>query len=572
MSYRNRHRAHKNWWDDEEDYYNARYGNIFEESAAINEARQRELTESAPAATKDYTRPTGGWNSGYTYKSYFYSKGFDFSVGLETRVRQLIKTISGKDLKLASASGWGSDDDYFYYNPDDLNEATDDEVLGLIFHQLARELFYSKKELKRIKKAEPAYKHLLETLEDNRSDRQMIDRYNGADYYLGNVWHSVKKLSTKPTEQYGQPIIPALEFCYNISVQAHNETDFAGSDMKALKGFTKAQTAIDGYFDSKTFTEAQVFYEEIKKHYPTPDEQQQKEMDSQMGGESILSEIDRRNAHRAAKSDETRSNGRDMDEATQTVAGKNEVEKMANNDYAAYAQAATKYQSEINVLYQLLQSIIKDNDTKRYIGRQKRGKIDGRALHKLVMFNSDRVFKKERERKQRKYAFSILVDQSGSMAGGRMEAAFNGTVILTEVFNRLKIPFQIVGFDMVIRSYKNFFAPARREVIGGLRYAAGGGTHDRFALARINEMFNQLPHSYNKSVFVLSDGDGQGGNTKSLITEMTAKDKIKVFGLGLGNVSEMSFKQTYNRYALVQNLSGLPNALIDMVREQFRRG
>ena len=557
-----KHKRHKEWWDDEEDYYAGRYGNIFDDRQVVNQ----ELGFVQPTTTtKGY-----GWakSGGYDYKNYFYKKSFDFSVSLETRVKQLIQTISGKELKLAEANGWGSDDKYFYYNPNDLENATDDEVLGLIFHQLARELFYPKKEMKAIQKVEPQYRHLLETLEDSRADKLMQDKYFGANYYLTNVWLSVKKESSRPRVGiYGEPIIPAQEFCYNITAEGNNDVEFSGNDKKAMTGFLKARPAVIKYLACKNFEDCLPFYTEIKKYYPVPDEQQQRQMDSQMLGTSILSDKMRAEAKRQAQAEERRQQGEDMDKGYDL----SESEKQETREYSRYTKAMAEQAGVINALHKLLASVLKDNDTKRFIGRMKRGKIDGKALHKMIMLGSDRVFKKEREPAHKKYAMTILVDQSGSMSGERIDNAFAGAVILAEVFQKLDIAFQVVGFDTKFRVYKNFFAMPKREVLGGVYSAIGGGTDDHFAIKKVGESFDRIPDTYQKALFVLTDGDGRGEDVKSLIVDLQNKHRIKTYGVGLGCVSEYSFQRTYPKFVLTPETSDLPNALVNLVREQFKR-
>lgn len=561
---------HRQWWEDEEDYYQSKYGSIYD-------------TPSTYPEDENYS-PAPHTHSGYTYKSYFYKKSFDFSVGLETRVKQLIKTISGKDLKLAQANGWGADKDYFYYNPQDLQDATDDEVLGLIFHQLARELFLDEKLLTRTQKADPEYKHLLYALEDSRVDRPMVDKYNGADYYLGTVWESLKKENNKPRpeknygwDELGNEVyktdnpIPAEEFNYNISVLANKQSDYSGYDTAQLAEFTKAIPHIEAYLNSPSMAEALKHYPAIKKHYPKPNSQEQERMDSRQEGMG-MGDQEKSQARRNAQSKERAEKGKDMEAQTESLAGKDEQEKLQNFDYARYINTQTAHQQTINALHKLLASILLDNDTKRYLGRQKRGKIDSKSLHKLVTQDSYRIFKRERERQNKQYAFTILIDQSGSMNGQRIDNAFAGAVILAEVFGKLRIPFSIVGFDTSIRTYKNFFSNPRKEVIGGIHNAVGGGTNDRMAIEKMRELNATLPPKYSRSLFVLTDGDGQWSDTQELVNDMTTKDKIKVFGLGLGYVHEESMKRTYPKYAVCQDVTELPNTLIELVREQFIRG
>ncbi len=534
----------REWWDDEAEYYD-RYAGVY--------ARPGEISEGT-GATKGY-----GWNksktqTAYDYKSYFYKKSFDFSIGLETRINSLIKTISGKDLRLAEADGWGSDDKYFYYNPQDLANATDDQVLGLVFHQLARQLFYPVKLVKAINKTEPEYRHLLETLEDQRMDRLMQDRYAGASYYLDTAW--TEKREKKPSLP-----IKALKFCYDVTMIAHGEPP---SELIIGELSSKASEAIEKYLSAQTID--QEAYQEIKKHYPIPDEDEQAQMDQAMQGTSVLSDQQRQLARKQANTEALQEDGRDMDKGFDL----SESEKKGNVSYQNYEAQVIKHKATINQLAQVLRSIIQDNETKRYIGNQKRGKINAKSLHKMIMGLSNRVFKKEREVSRKKYAFSILVDQSGSMDGKKIHTAFAGSVILAEVFKKLEIDFEVIGFDFVTRIYKRFGSKPKPEVIGGILNATGGGTHDSKAIEKAGERLKSMACNQ-RTMFVIGDGDGQGMRTYDLVKNLALKDQIKVYGLGIGGVSEASFKRTYPKYAVMDNPDDLVKTLIGLIKEQFQR-
>jgi uncharacterized protein YegL len=139
---------------------------------------------SAPADGVKPYQPYAG-RSYYTYRP-----RYDMSSSLEARVTGLVRGLTGKDLKLAQAKGWETDEKFMYYNPDDLKDATDDEVLGRILHHMGRSLHCDAGEVKKkVKSAMHAkYKALIEALEDARADRQVQVRYPGAAYYAGEIW------------------------------------------------------------------------------------------------------------------------------------------------------------------------------------------------------------------------------------------------------------------------------------------------------------------------------------------------------------------------------------------------
>ncbi len=79
----------------------------------------------------------------------------------------------------------------------------------------------------------------------------------------------------------------------------------------------------------------------------------------------------------------------------------------------------------------------------------------------------------------------LLLDLSGSMAGGPIHNCFRGTVLVAEVLQRLQIPFAVYGFQDVLIPFKDFGAPldeATRLRIGDMPAEVTGnrkGGHNR---------------------------------------------------------------------------------------------
>lgn len=308
------------WWDDVDEY-----NDNFKDST------------TDPASPNYVPTYTGGSTYG-TYGSWYKPK-YDMSVSLETRVVQLIKTITGKSLRLRQAQGWGNDDQFFFYNPKDLENASDDEVLGRILHQLAKELFIDVKTVEAINNNDPEYKHLVNTLEDNRADAQLQSRYAGCGYYAEELWHE-RKFKDNPMSQYAAPMSvqewieatwagdlsmqskimkemrsspngatgqqikqkydeylaqvqkqqnDAWEFLFNINAFQNGEVEYDFSKNEVLANFTKATPFIKQYLEAPTIAEAMKVYPEIKKLYPKPTKQQQQEMDNKMSQTEGLS-------------------------------------------------------------------------------------------------------------------------------------------------------------------------------------------------------------------------------------------------------------------------------------------
>lgn len=599
MSRWKRKQQNRNWWDDEDDYYRSRYGDIFADPFGV--ADEGLALETARTKTKETI-----YHQGFSYDRYFYRQTYDMSIDLELRVKQLIKSISGKDLKLAKAEGWGSDDKYFYYNPQDLKDATDDEVLGIIFHQLGKELHYSSRQTANEIKKDEAYKHLLLTLEDNRADRQMQKQYGGAKYYADEIW-GIRKYANKPEAQSVKPfpkevydfrrkdgsldydafekaqlawqekhakVIPAEEFNYNLSAYQNGESEFSFHNKPIASDFKKALPHIEQYLEASGFREALTHLEAIKKYYPKPTADEQENMNQRMGAElGGLSQQEKERAKKQLQAEERANRPRNMESAFDNAYGSDlsEAEKKDTPDANRYHQEQIAQAGTIQSLHALLRSILQDNETARYQRPTKRGKIDGKNMYKLLATDNNRIFKRQLQPGKKHYAMSILVDQSGSMSGERIRSAFSTMVILTEVFHKLGIAFEVRGFDYHSRSYKPMFGAPRREVLGGIIHATGGGTNDHEAIKMIYEDLLKVDPSYKKTVFVVGDGDGRGEYVKSLVNQMEQK-QIQVYGVGVGNVYEDSFRRTYNKWLVIPEPKDLPVALVNLVRDQFRRG
>lgn len=110
-----------------------------------------------------------------------------------------------------------------------------------------------------------------------------------------------------------------------------------------------------------------------------------------------------------------------------------------------------------------LLSMFKDNMYDRYVGNKRTGKLNTRKIYKVN--TTDKVFQRKEERKNKRYNISLLVDCSGSMAGGlftepKWEEASNAARRLAETFNNIEnIDLEIVGFNTIDHMIKEFDEP-----------------------------------------------------------------------------------------------------------------
>ena len=559
-----------------------------------------------------------GWG-GYGYS--YWKPRYDMSVSLETRVTQLIKTITGKNLKLAQAEGWGSDDRYFYYNPEDLKNVSDDEVLGRILQQLGKEMFWDKPALNTAKQNEWAYRHLWDSLEANRADRQLADRYAGTTYYAQELWNT-RKVKDNPLNHY-PPLLTfqewypteakhwgsrkwpqdwdklqqnqikqvydqyikhakgeqndAWEFCFNIHAMQNGEKQFDFVKDQNADNFSKALPFIDQYLNCKTFEEAQKIYPDIKKYYPKPDEHQQEQMDAGMGQtQGLTLEQMEELAQMMAQAEQGKRGQGEMDAQEAFFGSKGDLSHEDFNvqrNLARYKQLKNEHLPTINTLAALLRSIIKDNAIKRFARPFKCGKLDAKRMYKYLATDNLRIFKKPRVVSNKDYTMAIMVDQSGSMGRKLSEHALRGAIVLAEVFEQLGLPYEVLGFRDEVFVYKEFAKGLKPALIPSIE-VSGGGTNDLNAIQVLEGHIKKFDNSqkYHKGIFVITDGEGAVPTMmKAKVTEIENEHNTTVFGIGIGGVSEKSLKQTYNNYIKVDNVQSLPSTLVGIMKTQFKR-
>ena len=484
------------------------------------------------------------------------------SVSLESRVTQLIKAVTGKSLKLAQAAGWGNDDKYFYYNPKDLENVSDDEVLGRILQQLGKQMFIDNDDLNNIKKADTAYRHLWDSLEANRADRQLANIYAGTNYYANEIWN-VRKFTENPITkytkvdddndinkwlesaagEYGWPYTDiakynaadadyirnvfkdvhdrgdieqndAWEFCFNIHAYQNGEKQFDFTKDDVADNFKKALPFIEEYLNCNTFSEAQAVYPKIKKYYPKPNSEQQNRMDIEMQQTQGLSSVELSkltDEMEMAAEEKAKHTAREANaEQVFNLAGRGENDWKIQRNLARYVKLKRENLGIINTLAALLRSILKDNAVKRFARPFKRGKLDAKRMYKYLATDNLRIFKKPKSFSEKKYTMAIVVDQSGSMQNGNLSSyALTGAIILAEVFEQLGMPYELLGFRDSVFVYKKFDGALKPAIVAAME-EADGGTNDINALEVVDKHMKEFDgkSKYRKGVFIITDGDG----------------------------------------------------------------
>jgi len=178
------------------------------------------------------------------------------------------------------------------------------------------------------------------------------------------------------------------------------------------------------------------------------------------------------------------------------------------------------------------------------------------------------------------FAFTLLVDLSGSMAGDKIDKTFRGAILVAEALTRSGIDVEILGFQDEIIEFKpagekmNDVARSRMSGMPAEVSATNPTGHnqpnwndDGYALDRSAERLRERP-AKEKFLVVLSDGqpapspahNGARWEIKKVIQELRDKKDIRMLGVGLGPGTE-HVRDYYPNSVVVPDVSELPHEL-----------
>ena len=214
------------------------------------------------------------------------------------------------------------------------------------------------------------------------------------------------------------------------------------------------------------------------------------------------------------------------------------------------------------------------------------GSIDMSGLYRIK--TDLQVFKKETSGEKKKVRFIILVDESGSMRGSKMENAIVGCWMVAKAAQKLKIPFAVYGHDedfssevFRIRKYISFQNCRKLQALDNLFHIkAHDNNRDGLAIFHsLRELVKSSQPDEDLYFFILSDGEPAAAQYSgaSAIEDMqkimnTFKKHYQVHsvGIGLGNFDFDSIRQIYENSVCVKNPQNLPNEMFKVFKKMLK--
>jgi len=253
-----------------------------------------------------------------------------------------------------------------------------------------------------------------------------------------------------------------------------------------------------------------------------------------------------------------------------------EIEYKRNDYEKVYAKIANM----IDYLRGFLENIFVLNTKPKYKGYFPTGKrLD---MRKLIQFESgysddDRIWKRKKQPRKRDYKFTLLLDESSSMAGEHGQRAIETAVLFLEVLQHVGIDYSILGFSDTanLPIHKAFGSildeVMKEELLGEIEMCMGNGaTADADALKFAIDDIAEQPGE-RRVVIVLTDGEGNintTGMSFEEIQEYGAQKGIEIIGVGIGDgISYV--KKNYKSSVQVPDIADLPFSIASILEERI---
>ena len=180
-------------------------------------------------------------------------------------------------------------------------------------------------------------------------------------------------------------------------------------------------------------------------------------------------------------------------------------------------------------------------------------------------------------------AIAVLVDQSGSMDGERLNTAMEAAVLLDDFATGLGIPVMVAGHNTpsgtrgtVLHMHTLFTRAGDKDKYRITQMRAGSGNRDGMALNAVSDILAKRPEEI-KLLIIISDGQpadyGYGGElAEKDIQEIVLKCKargIQTFAAAIGSDKERIHRIYGEGYLNISDLSSLPRTMVRLISKRL---
>jgi hypothetical protein len=260
------------------------------------------------------------------------------------------------------------------------------------------------------------------------------------------------------------------------------------------------------------------------------------------------------------------------------------IRKALDVSTGKYETVRASIAGTINKLENELRAIFIERKKTKWLSGNKWGQklnipLRIKEIARGVSAADSKIFMRRLAPKKQDYAITLLVDLSGSMRGSKIQEAFKASIMLSEVFSRLGIKFEILGFNSHFHEYKTFndkLDSKVRDVLGGMlqetQTSRAGYNDDGWALGKAAERLLRASAS-ERFLIVISDGQpapsvthsGEEFELSKVISRLMIAKKFKLVGLGIGEGTGHVSEYYPNSISDIE-IEKLPRSLAELLR------
>lgn len=315
------------------------------------------------------------------------------------------------------------------------------------------------------------------------------------------------------------------------------------------------------FFDDKIYPIVKKYFtkEEEKKQQKKEQQQQQQAGEAGEGGkinqnvrtksEQELEEFAKALQKEKGLKNRTSDENKEEEDDKKIAGGLNPSELLQKNNYLDdafdYNKAKLRVSAHIRRNKPLFTRILRDNKYDRYAGRFRTGRLNQRRLYKFAS-GDNRLFHKKIETKNKSYAFSIVIDVSGSMQGSTFTNSFGGLVMMSEILNSANVPFELKYFHSEFTNVKGFHEALNPKVITERGMKMGwGGTRIANPIKEAVKNLNGI-EAERKILVCLTDGAVSRRDEEYIRGLLNRNKHIDTYGIGIGSDLKTLFKDSVN--------------------------
>lgn len=251
---------------------------------------------------------------------------------------------------------------------------------------------------------------------------------------------------------------------------------------------------------------------------------------------------------------------------------KEKMKELSKRNLTRYDQYYVQVAQLIEQLFGMLDNELHKDIKPKYKGDYITGpKLNLRKAMSMGETGDTDIWLRRTRPSKRSFKFSLVLDESGSMEGGKSDKSTNamlGTILVQEVLSRLGIDFSLLGYSDDPTTHKRFDQRLDHmdknlllsEIIGA--FDRGRGNNEVMVLRQaIEQIDNTVAET--KTIIFFTDGQAAtdcDANELRQLLKLAEKKHIYVVGIGIGR--DAAFVSNWFKPAIyVENVKDLPKVL-----------